>query len=213
MLAGGIGWLVHAGDVPTVDVVVSAGIPGYLLLLHWLRFRIEDRDNYHETMPDYGPSLLYFRWLCLGTGVLLPWVSICWYEGEVQVLSAPLYLTMVEALVEILCAALCLAWPVQVLCSLLYNAYRITSLWAWVSLVCLSPSSHSGRFSLLHQGTAAVNLFLWTVNLLCVLIPLFLVHAFHPKFRAALGPEELEEEADELRRVALALRHPPTKRT
>eukprot|EP00286_Rhodomonas_abbreviata_P014103 CAMPEP_0181340266 /NCGR_PEP_ID=MMETSP1101-20121128/29745_1 /TAXON_ID=46948 /ORGANISM="Rhodomonas abbreviata, Strain Caron Lab Isolate" /LENGTH=145 /DNA_ID=CAMNT_0023451385 /DNA_START=363 /DNA_END=797 /DNA_ORIENTATION=+ len=125
-------------------------------------------------------------------GIALPWIAIWWFEAQLDLVAPTLFLTMAEELIDMIGEVINVAWPMKVLCSLLYNGYRLMALRAWFDTVCLSSSADA--FSGFHQLTAAANLFLWSFHLIAVLIPLVLVDTFHPKYRPALGPETLKAE-------------------
>mmetsp|Transcript_31556 Transcript_31556/g.49418 ORF Transcript_31556/g.49418 Transcript_31556/m.49418 type:complete len:247 (+) Transcript_31556:3-743(+) len=194
------------------DLVCSGILIIWLLLVHLFRFggdrsrlkgsqgqHLADLENKHLSNAWWIP---YYLPVAGVIGLLLPWISIWMDDSKVRarVLGSHLFLTMLQIIVEVLGEQLMVAWPVQVLNPICFNAFRLISLSEWSYTILLSAQAAS--FTDFDKGVALANFVLWVNNLMGFLLPWLLTDYLHPKYQPEMGPEELRKEARALEELA-----------
>ncbi|XP_021293414.1 uncharacterized protein LOC110423518 [Herrania umbratica] len=185
-----------SGLVPLLDLVFPAFASTYIIALSRFAFPSHRRIS-TGSQEIFQGSKLFRLYVILGTtvGLFLPLAYVLggFARGDkhaVRSATPHLFLLSFQILTENVISGLSLfSPPVRALVPLLYTVRRIFVVIDWMHDVWLNktlPANAPLRdiaWDWFGKGLAAANLFYFSINLLCFLIPRFLPRAFERYFR------------------------------
>ncbi|OMP09915.1 hypothetical protein COLO4_05014 [Corchorus olitorius] len=185
-----------SGLVPLLDLVFPAFASTYIIALSRFAFPSHGRVT-TGSQEIFQGSKLFRLYVILGTtiGLFLPLAYVLggFARGDnhaVRSATPHLFLLSFQILTENVITGLSLfSPPVRALVPLLYTVRRIFVILDWMNDVWLNKTLPANAqmkdiaWHLFGKGLAAANLFYFSINLLCFLIPRFLPRAFERYFR------------------------------
>ncbi|KAK6252794.1 hypothetical protein QUC31_014514 [Theobroma cacao] len=185
-----------SGLVPLLDLVFPAFASTYIIALSRFAFPSHGRIS-TGSQEIFQGSKLFRLYVILGTtiGLFLPLAYVLggFARGDkhaVRSATPHLFLLSFQILTENVISGLSLfSPPVRALVPVLYTVRRIFIIIDWMHDVWLNKTLPANAqlkdiaWDWFGKGLAAANLFYFSINLLCFLIPRFLPRAFERYFR------------------------------
>ncbi|EOX99747.1 Uncharacterized protein TCM_008613 [Theobroma cacao] len=185
-----------SGLVPLLDLVFPAFASTYIIALSLFAFPSHGRIS-TGSQEIFQGSKLFRLYVILGTtiGLFLPLAYVLggFARGDkhaVRSATPHLFLLSFQILTENVISGLSLfSPPVRALVPVLYTVRRIFIIIDWMHDVWLNKTLPANAqlkdiaWDWFGKGLAAANLFYFSINLLCFLIPRFLPRAFERYFR------------------------------
>lgn len=178
-LAGAAALVAYARPVPLADRVFSVAYPAYLYAANRLRFDrnapAADRKQVPPLREGRGPWFGRYVVSFAMAGLLIPLVLQVVAPEAVSGPAAPhLYLTLCQCFMEALISGPGFYALIQLLVPIGFNAYRMGSLWTWLSKAWLgfvtARKGGTAVWETVGMVLAAANMVMWTYNLFVFLL-------------------------------------------